>query len=59
MPSSCSTCERAMATQKDIYLYFIDFTKEFDRTKHESIMQLLESIGIDGKDLRIIKKKMY
>ena len=51
-------CERALEIQKDVYLCFIDYTKAFDRVRHESIMQLLESIGIDGKDLRIIKN-MY
>ena len=47
--------ERALEVQKDVYLCFIDYTKAFDRVKHNEIMKQLTQLRIDGKDLRIIK----
>lgn len=41
--------------QSDVILCFIDYEKAFDRVKHEILMQRLTDIGLDGKDLRIIK----
>ena len=50
--------ERALEIQKDIYLCFIDYTKAFDRVRHDEIIKELTKLKIDGKDLRIIKN-MY
>ena len=50
--------ERALEVQKDLYLCFIDYTKAFDRVQHDNIINILENLHIDGKDLRIIKN-MY
>ena len=50
--------ERALERQKDVYLCFIDFTKAFDRVRHDEIIKELTKLKIDGKDLRIIKN-MY
>ena len=36
--------------QKDVYLWYIDFLKAFDRVKREEIMEILGQVGIDGKD---------
>ena len=41
--------------QKDLYLCFIDYTKAFDKLRHEEIMSILDSLNIDGKDLRIVR----
>lgn len=38
----------------DIYACFIDYQKAFDRVKHQRIAEILENIGLDDKDLRII-----
>ena len=46
--------ERAIEIQKDLYLCFIDYTKAFDKLRHEEIMSILDSLNIDGKDLRIV-----
>ena len=43
--------ERAIEIQKDLNLCFIDYTKAFD----EEIMSILDSLNIDGKDLRIVR----
>ncbi|GFO42831.1 endonuclease-reverse transcriptase [Plakobranchus ocellatus] len=47
--------ERALEAQKDVYLCFIDYTKAFDRVRHDEIITQLKQLNIDGKDLRIIK----
>ncbi|GFO12710.1 endonuclease-reverse transcriptase [Plakobranchus ocellatus] len=47
--------ERALEVQKDVYLCFIDYTKAFDRVRHDEIITELKQLNIDGKDLRIIK----
>ncbi|GFN99094.1 LINE-1 reverse transcriptase [Plakobranchus ocellatus] len=46
--------ERALEVQ-DVYLCFIDYTKAFDRVRHDEIITDLKQLNIDGKDLRIIK----
>ena len=46
--------ERSLEMQKDIYLCYVDFSKAFDRVKHEDMMEMLDEIGIDGKDKRMI-----
>ena len=47
--------ERAIEIQKDLYLCLIDYTKAFDKLRHEEIMSILDSLNIDGKDLRIVR----
>ena len=47
--------ERATEIQRDLYLCFIDYTKAFDKLRHEEIMSILDSLNIDGKDLRIVR----
>ena len=51
-------CERTIEVNKDVYIYFIDYKKAFDRVNHSKMIECLSAIGIDGKDLRIIAK-MY
>ena len=50
--------ERALEIQKDVNLCFIDYTKAFDRVRHDEIIKELTKLRIDRKDLRIIKN-MY
>ncbi|GFO27892.1 endonuclease-reverse transcriptase [Plakobranchus ocellatus] len=47
--------ERALEVRKGLYLCFIDYTKAFDRVRHDEIITQLKQLKIDGKDLRIIK----
>ena len=47
--------ERAIEIQRDLYLCFIDYTKTFDKLRHEEIMSIFDSLNIDGKDLRIVR----
>lgn len=47
--------ERAIEVQKDIYLCFVDFEKAFDTVRHEDMINMLKDIGLDGKDIRVLK----
>ena len=47
--------DRILEVHKDLYVCFIDYTKAFDRVRHEEIITILQQLNIDGKDLRIIK----
>ena len=47
--------ERSIEMQKDLYVCFIDYEKAFDTVKHGEIVKMLEDIGVDGKDVRLVK----
>lgn len=38
----------------DAYICFIDFSKAFDKVKHDKMIEILRITGIDEKDIRII-----
>ena len=40
--------ERAPEVQKDVYLCFIDYTKAFDRVRHNETITQLAQLQIDG-----------
>ena len=46
--------ERASQMQKEVYVCFIDYTKAFDKVRHEDLMHMLQNLDIDGKDLKLI-----
>ena len=46
--------EKAIEKQKDLYICFIDYVKAFDRVKHKKLMEMLEHLEVDGKDLRLL-----
>jgi len=41
--------------QKDVFLGFIDYEKAFDRVQHNKLIQILENMDIDEKDIQCIK----
>ena len=47
--------ERYIKCGKNIYLYFIDHEKAFDRVKHVKIIECMENLDIDGKDISLIR----
>ena len=47
--------ERSIEVQKDLHLCFIDYSKAFDKVKHDRLFEILENLDIDGKDLRVIR----
>ena len=50
-----SIAEREIEMQRDLYVCFIDYTKAFDKIRHKNLMQILNNLGLDGKDLRLIQ----
>ncbi|XP_037779362.1 uncharacterized protein LOC119575898 [Penaeus monodon] len=46
--------ERAIELQKDLYVCFIDYTKAFDKVQHEELFNMLRSLNLDEKDLRVL-----
>ena len=47
--------ERAIEMQKDLFICFIDYTKAFDKVRHEELFKILQRLDIDGKDLRLLQ----
>ena len=47
--------ERCIEMQKDLYLCLIDYSKAFDKVRHEKLFNILEHLDIDGKGLRVIR----
>ena len=49
--------ERCIEVQQDLFLFlcFIDYTKAFDKVRHEDLITMFDSLDIDGKDLRLIR----
>ena len=41
--------------QKDVFICFIDYAKAFDRVQHKQLMHILNSLDLDGKDIRLIQ----
>ena len=47
--------ERAIEMQKDLFKCFVDYTKAFDCLEHEELIEELDDIGLDTKDIRLIR----
>ena len=47
-------CERAIQVQEDLYITFLDYKKAFDKVKDKELLKMLQDIGIDNKDLRVV-----
>lgn len=48
--------QRSRDLNKNSYICFIDFEKAFDKIHHAKLIEVLEKIGLDDKDIIIIKK---
>lgn len=46
--------ERSIEMQKDVYMCFVDFEKAFDMVRHEDMVRMLQEIGLDNKDIRLL-----
>lgn len=46
--------ERAIEMERGLFISFIDYTKAFDKVKHDDMFEILEKIGVDGKDLKLL-----
>ena len=47
--------ERYLDNDKVLYMCFIDYEKAFDRVNHEKLIQCLQQVDINGKDLKLIR----
>ncbi|CAF1377520.1 unnamed protein product [Adineta ricciae] len=47
--------ERSIEVKHDLYLCFLDYTKAFDKVKHDNLLEILDQVDIDGKDLQLIR----
>ena len=46
--------ERSVEKQRDLYTCFIDYSKAFDTGKHESLLELLQSLDVDKSETRLL-----
>ena len=46
--------ERIIEKQKDVYVCFTYYSKAFDTVKHEPLIELLQSLGIDPQDVKLL-----
>ena len=51
--------EKCIEKQKDLHICFIDYVKAFDCVKHDKLLELIQGLDIDGKDLRLIRNMYY
>src|SRR6476661_6185522 len=49
-------CERSLEFGNKVYICFVDFEKAFDRVNWEKMMKVLQSIGVDWRDRRLISE---
>src|SRR6478609_9678589 len=49
-------CERSLEFRNNVYICFVDFVKAFDRVNWEKMMKVLQSIGVDWRDRRMISQ---
>ena len=45
--------EISVEKQRDVYTCFIDYSKAFDTVKHESLVELLQSLDVDKSETRL------
>ena len=46
--------ERSVEKQRDVYTCFIDYSKVLDTVKHESLVELLQSLDVDKSETRLL-----
>ena len=46
--------ERAIEKQKDVYVCFIDYSKAFDKVKHDTLFRTLDALDVDEADKRVL-----
>ena len=47
--------ERAVEMQKDIFICVIDYSKAFDKVRHDELFEDLRKLGLHGKDLQLLQ----
>ena len=46
--------QRCRDVNVDVHMCFIDYEKAFDLVHHDKLIEVLNKIGLDGRDIRII-----
>ena len=46
--------ETSVEKQRDVYTCFFDYSKAFDTVKHESLVELLQSLDVDKSETRLL-----
>src|SRR5437870_9857477 len=47
-------CERTTEVNKNLYLCFIDFAKAFDKVRQNKLLNMLQDLDLDEKDIRLV-----
>ena len=47
--------ERAVEMQIDVFMCFIDYSKAFDKVRHDELFEDLRKLGIHGKYLQLLQ----
>ena len=47
--------ERAIEMKRDVFLCFVDYTKAFDKVRHDSLFKDLKTLNLPGKDIRLLQ----
>lgn len=47
--------QNCLDQRKDVFICFIDYEKAFDNVRHDLLLRYLEDLGLDDKDVRIIR----
>ena len=46
--------QRCRDVNVDVYACFVDYEKAFDTVQHDKLITILQEIGLDGRDIRLI-----
>ena len=47
--------ERAAEIKRGLYVCFLYYINAFDKVRHEEIIEMLQNLDIDGKDIQLIR----
>lgn len=47
--------ERYLEVRRELYVCFVDYKKAFDRIEHPKLIGILQEIGLDGRDIIILR----
>ena len=43
-------CERSLELNNEVYVFFVDFEKAFNRVNWKKMMEVLKKLGVDWRD---------
>ena len=44
-----------MEVQKDVFMCFVDYEKDFDNVEHLDLFNMIKAAGLDGKNLSLTR----